>query len=270
LTDAHPPIDVIVLAGDRGRDDPLAVAAEVAGKALVPVAGVPMLTRVLASLGRWQRLGRLILVAQERDDYRAAVADAGFDSRIDLRWMKPAASLIDSVETALSATASECRILLTADHALLRTRWLDDLLGRAMNHPAALSVGLADWHSVMRRFPNSRRTRYRFRDASVCGTNLFVLKNDPDVLNILYTWRKAEQNRKKPWRIVSLLGWSNLGLYLSGRLTLERAFSALSARVGCAVQPVAMDDPLTAVDVDTPADLELVERVLRADEDQRC
>jgi GTP:adenosylcobinamide-phosphate guanylyltransferase len=49
-------LSAIVLAGSRGPDDPVARAAGLQHKALVPVAGVPMLQRVLDTLAAVPRI----------------------------------------------------------------------------------------------------------------------------------------------------------------------------------------------------------------------
>jgi CTP:molybdopterin cytidylyltransferase MocA len=252
-------IDVIVLAGDRGPGDPLAVQAGVGGKTLVPVDGRAMLTRVVDTLAQWPRLARLILVAPNDSAYRRAVSDTGL-AQDRLVWIEPAGSLSQSVRLALGA-AGERRpvVMATADHPLLQLAWIERLLQAEAK--ADLLIALADWAAVMARFPGSRRTRYRFSDASICGTNLFLFQTG-HADAVLDTWQRVEQERKRPWRIVSLLGWANLARFLSGRLALATAFEALSDSLGLEVRPVLLDDPLAAVDVDTPADLALVEQVL--------
>lgn len=271
-------VDIVVLAGDRGPDDPLARQAGVPGKALVPVAGRSMLERVLATLQAWPRRGRVILVAPEHPDYRAAAVAAGFVAADDasdgsdsgLVWVAPAASLVDSVRAGLAACSSEPSLLLTADHALLDAAWLDELLAAVERQPAtAVFVGVADWAAVMARFPGSRRTRYRFSDISICGTNLFALRRAGSE-RLLEVWRQVEQQRKRPWRIVALLGLGNLASYLAGRLSRQAAFAGLSARIGVPIQAVDMRDPLTAVDVDSLSDLALVDGVLSEREGRRC
>lgn len=252
--------DVIVLAGDRGPDDPLARRAGVVGKALVPVAGTPMLSRVLGVLAGWPRLHRLVLVAPQLPDYREAAAV--FEDARRLIWIAPSASLSGSIQAALALASGARRLILTADHALLDSAWLDRMAAAGkVDDDHAVSIGLTDWHAVMQRFPGSRRTRYRFRDRSVCGTNLFAIHDD-SVDALLRVWQQVERERKKPWKIVSLLGWGNLGRYLAGRLDLDTAFAALSARVGVGVRPLMLEDPRTAVDVDTLADLALVESMV--------
>ncbi len=253
------PLDVIVLAGDRGSHDPLASHAGVAGKTLVEVGGQPMLLRVLETLSAWSRLGRVVVVAPETPQHRAALDSIDF-ATVNMARIAPESSPSRSVAAALEACRRERPVLLvTADHPLLDTGWLDQLL-QADRH-ADLTVGLVEYQAVMKRFPGSRRTRYRFRDTSICGTNLFAfhtIRADA----VVALWRQIEQQRKRPWRIVSMLGWGMLGRYLSGRLTLSDALEALSDKTGARIGACLLDDPLSAVDVDSPEDLALVEQVI--------
>ncbi|MGY6554490.1 MAG: NTP transferase domain-containing protein [Wenzhouxiangella sp.] len=263
-------IDVILLAGDRGPDDPLARRAGVIGKALVPVAGRPLLETVLRVLLSWPKLGRIILVAPAHADYAAIVARVAAHRADALVCIEPAASISASVQAGIAASQGDWRLVLTADHALLDTAWLDALLAQTQaEEDTEILVGLADWHRVMARFPGSRRTRYRFRDYAICGTNLFAMR-EPGASRLLKVWREVEQQRKKPWRIISLLGWHNLAAYLAGRLRLDDAFAALSRRLAIPIRPLLLDDPLTAVDVDSLADHALVEQVLLERERATC
>lgn len=253
-------VTVVLLAGDRGPNDPLAVQASVAGKTLVPVAGRAMLTRVLDTLAAWPGLARVVLLAPDAAAYRRAVENSALESA-RLTWQSPCSSLSESVAAGLEQAGPERPVLLlTADHPLLDCRWLDRLL----TEPSAadLRIGLADWDQVMARFPGSRRTRYRFSDRSICGTNLFVFQRLA-ADRLLATWRRIETERKKPWKIVGLLGWGNLARYLAGRLSLNDAFAALSQSLDVVVEPILVDDPLAAVDVDSPADLELVSEIIQ-------
>ncbi|TVQ30253.1 MAG: MobA-like NTP transferase domain containing protein [Wenzhouxiangella sp.] len=259
-------IDVIVLAGDRGPDDPLARAAGVPGKTLVPVTGQPMLSRSLRGLADWKRLGRVFLVAPALQSYLDAALASGL-GRDRLVMVEPEVSPSASVGRALLA-AGEARPLLltTADHVLIKPDWLDQML--ADDSGADLLVGVVDFARVMQRFPQGRRTRYRFSDQSVCGTNLFLFRTGK-ADSVVVRWRQVEQQRKRPWRIISMLGLGNLARYLSGRLSLTAGFSALSEVLGVRIEARMLDDPLAAVDVDSPSDLALVESVL-AEETAGC
>jgi len=51
----------VVLAADRGRNDPVAAAAGVAAKCLTPIAGTPMVMRVVRALRQSGRIDDILL-----------------------------------------------------------------------------------------------------------------------------------------------------------------------------------------------------------------
>ncbi len=243
---------LVILAGDRGPDDPLARAGGVAGKVLVEVAGRPMLYWVLNTAAQTRCSSRL-LVCPSRPEYKALAQAAGIDGRIE-----PAAGPAASVALALDALAPDQSVLvITGDHPLLRVEWLEDFAQRAEATGADAVAGVVDYRTIRQAWPESRRTRYRFSDIAACGTNLFWF-NGKRGRAVAALWQDFESDRKRPWRIVARLGWMNLASYLTGRLTLGRAMHLLSKRFGCRLDAVLLDDPEAAVDVDSPADLELV------------
>jgi len=250
-------VNLLVLAGDRGPDDPLARAAGVAGKTLVPVAGVPMLTRVLEALANWPRAERICVVAPALADYDDAIAAAGLT--LPCQRVSPQESLCRSVREGLEQFGTSRPVMVvTADHPLIEPAWLDAMFVAADDD---LSVGLVDHAGVRARLPDSRRTRYRFSDRELGGTNLFMFRTAA-ADTILDVWSGVEQNRKAPWKIVSLLGAGNLVKFLTRRLSSSDAFSALSKRAGLRIGYRLIEDPLSAVDVDSPADLVTVEGLL--------
>ncbi len=252
--------DVILLAGDRGPDDPLAEAAGVAGKTLVPVLGRAMLDRVLTTLLGWPGLGRLVVVAPASVGHQAVLA-ALDPTGHRIERVAPSSSPSLSVAAALKHLDTDGPVILaTADHPLLDPAWIEALLVQP-DADADLVFGVVEHARVMARFPGSRRTRYPFRDGGVGGANLFLFRNRRAGA-MLELWRQVEQNRKQPWRIVSLLGWWSLLRFLSGRLSLDEACALLSRRAGLRVRACRLTDPLAAVDVDSAADLALVSQVL--------
>jgi GTP:adenosylcobinamide-phosphate guanylyltransferase len=253
----------IVLAGDRGAQDPVARLRDVPSKALAPVAGRAMLARVLDTLAELDAAAPLVLVAPESPAFQAVVAAGAFPTS-GIRWLTPATSPGRSLARAFDAiTDVEELLLVTADHPLLDAAWLRQLLAAARGEDAEVMVGLVPFMRVQERFPDSRRTQYRFRDVTVCGTNLFVFRSQR-ARSVAALWQRVEADRKRPWRIVSLLGAVNLLRYLGGYLSLDDALGALSQRTGLRIRAAMIDAPESAVDVDTIADLVCVEGILNA------
>ena len=58
-------MNALILAGSRGPDDPMAKAAGVSHKALLPVAGVPMLLRVVETLRATPGIARIYVCIED-------------------------------------------------------------------------------------------------------------------------------------------------------------------------------------------------------------
>ncbi|HEX2796962.1 MAG TPA: nucleotidyltransferase family protein [Immundisolibacter sp.] len=252
----------VVLAGDRGPDDPVARHAGAACKALVPVAGQPMLLRVLDALAASTAVSRVTLVGPTREQLAACRPLARRIAAGELAWLSPAPSPSQSALAGLASVPAGTPVLLTtADHALLQAAWVDAFCAAVQATGKDAVVGLARHAAVQAVFPKSRRTALRFRDGAYCGCNLFAFLS-PAGRRAPEFWRRIEQQRKKPHRLAAALGPGTLLAYLCGWLTLEAGLGRLSRRVGARLGAVLLDDPRAAVDVDSVADFELVERLL--------
>jgi hypothetical protein len=75
-------------------------------------------------------------------------------------------------------------------------------------------------------------------------------------------WRSVEQDRKKGWRMIGALGPLALfGAALRLR-TIDQTLASMGRRLGVTIRKIELADPLAAVDVDKPADHELVTAIL--------
>ena len=118
---------------------------------------------------------------------------------------------------------------------------------------------------VLAAYPGGRRTWLRFRGGAYTGCNLFLLRT-PRAAGVVRFWRRLEQERKQPLKMAALLGFAVLLRHALGLLSLPGALAALERRTGARLATVEMPFADAAVDVDKPADLALVEAVLRARE----
>ena len=244
-------VHALVLAGSRGGTDPVAAYAGVSDKALIPFADATMLARVVGAL-RAAGATR-IAVSANAPAVRAEAERLGCEP-IDAA-AGPSLSTLQGMQ-ALGAPL----LVTTADHALLRPEWVRDFLADV---PAEADVAalLARSDVIARDAPPTRRTYLRFADGAWSGCNLFLLRT-PRAEAAVRLWMQVERDRKRPWRIVRRLGAGTLLRYVAGRLTLAAALARLGATAGVKAVAVAARHGLAAVDVDTPADLDLVRALL--------
>jgi GTP:adenosylcobinamide-phosphate guanylyltransferase len=250
----------IVLAGERASPaaDPLASAAGVASKVLVPVAGVAVIQRVLDNIERCDRFNRRILVGPTAATLAAV---PGLLSRIDSgvwTWLAPSHSPAASSSAALEIIGSNAPVLLTtADHAFMTAEILDYFCSAAVSTGADFAVGFARRRDVLEMFPGTRRTGWRFSDDTYCGCNLFAVLQ-PAGHSVSAFWQRVETERKRPWRIMQMLGMGLFLRYMARRLTLADALDELGNRTRCRIAPVVLSQSEAAVDVDSVDDWRLV------------
>jgi hypothetical protein len=106
-----------------------------------------------------------------------------------------------------------------------------------------------------------RRTAFRFRDGGFCGCNLYALLT-PAGCNAPTTWTRVEAHRKKPWRMLGVLGYGTALRFVLGRLALADLTGLVFARTGLRVRPVFLTDPAAGFDVDTPEQRQIAEAFL--------
>lgn len=243
----------LILAGSRpGAVDPLAAYAEVPHKALIVLDGETLLARVAAAVGG---AGATAIAVSANDP--AVVAEA---NRLNLRVIPTASGPSGSVARGLEELRAPL-LVTTADHALLRPEWITRFIA---DLPPAVDVAtlLARQDVIETAAPGTRRTYLRFADGAWSGCNLFWLAT-PRAAGAIGLWAQVEADRKRPWRIVRRLGPGLLLRYLIGRLTLNDAVRHLGRRAGVEAAVVATPHGLAAVDVDKPADLDLVRTLVR-------
>ena len=240
----------LLLAGSRPGVDPFAAANGTDLKALIPVGGVPMVTRPVAALLASPEVARVRVLAQQPDRIAAVLPK---DERLSAE--PSGATIAATLDATLSDPAKVFPLLVTtADHALLTPAMIADFCGKAAGHDLAL--GVVERRSLLKRLPDSKRTWIGFRGGAYTGANLFAF-GSPKARAAVALWRSVEQDRKKGWRVLSALGPSILlgaGLRL---LTLDQVLARIGKRLGLSIAKVQMADPIAAVDVDKPADLDL-------------
>ena len=256
-------VAALVLAGDRPGDNAVAKATGASCKALAPVLGTPMLLRVIEALQDCERIGPCVLVGPSRQALESCPPLRQFTAQSQVNWLPGADSLSGSVQAGLENIDPDAPVLITtADHALLNGPMLDYFLEQALSSRADLSLGLAQYDLLKAAYPEAQRTVLRFADGSYCGCNLYLVANARG-RGLIPVWHRAEADRKSPRRVIAkLLGWGAVARYVSGSLSLDQASQAIFDSAGASLGVVAMPFPQAGIDVDTPADLALAEKIL--------
>jgi GTP:adenosylcobinamide-phosphate guanylyltransferase len=245
----------VVLAGSRPGLDAFAERFGTDLKALIPVAGEPMVRRPLSALLKSKSIGSIQVLSQSPERIAAVLPD---DPRIDVRESQ--GSIAEALEQLILDRDTRFPILVTtADHALLDEQMIAEFIARAEG--ADLALGVVERQSLLQRLPQSKRTWIAFRGGAYSGANLFAF-GSIKALAAIEQWRSVEQDRKKGWRVLAALGPALLlGAVLRVR-TIDQSVAAIAGRLGLSARVIVLSNPLSAVDVDKPVDHAVVEAIL--------
>jgi GTP:adenosylcobinamide-phosphate guanylyltransferase len=245
----------IVLAGSRPGRDTFAAQFGTDMKALIAIAGEPMVRRPVRALLASASVASVVILSQSPERIAAVLSK---DPRVTLRESR--GSIAETILEYCDDPAIEWPLLVTtADHALLDATMVDEFAHLAAD--AAVAVGVVEQRVLMQRFPNAQRTWLKFRGGAYTGANLFVLRS-PAVRPAIELWRSVEQDRKKAWRLMSLLGPVTLVLVGLRLVSLTEVLGQLGGRLALKIKAVELSSALAGIDVDKPADHTLVEAII--------
>ncbi|WP_374383570.1 nucleotidyltransferase family protein [Dongia sp.] len=254
--------NALILAGNRREGDSVASLTGVSHKALAPINGIPMLLRLYRTLRNSAGVGDVHVCIDDSSLLEGIPELAAAHASGMLKVISPAESPAASLAKALMEIGLERPLLTTtADHPLLTPEMVAHILAKAPAD-AELCVGLADARTVTAVYPDAIRTFYRFQKQRVSGCNLFLATGD-GARKVAAFWQRMERHRKRPLRLVWEIGPIALVRMVLGQLSLDAAFDYVSRLTGARIRPVLLPFAEAPIDVDKPADYQLVSEILR-------
>ena len=253
-------MDAILLAGGSiHEDDPLFEVAGGIKKALIPVAGKPMVQWVLDAVCLAERIEQVVVVGLEEE--------LSLPVSKPVRYLSDGGSMLANVKAGLefvrmSRPSQKQVVLASSDIPAITPEIVDWRVRDAQERDADLDYAVVARPTMESRFPDSRRSFIKLRDVEVCGGDLNVLH--VGLVEHEQLWERIIAARKNAFRQASLLGWDLLLLVLTRRIGLARAEHLVSKRMGLdgcvTISPYAE----LAMDVDKPGQLAILEEDLRS------
>jgi GTP:adenosylcobinamide-phosphate guanylyltransferase len=258
-------VTVIILAGQRaGIRNPLAAAAGVSHKCLVPIAGKPLIEHVFAAVAELSAIHEIVVSLEEdAHDAVAEIAARAVMGGTQMRFVPAREALVDSILAAVEGARLPV-VITTADNVLLTAEGFDAMRG-ALGE-AEVVFALARREDVLAAHPDGQRNFYRFRDGEFANCNIYALKNEA-ALACIGVFSEGGQFMKSKMRMVRAFGLFNIiGLALR-RFTSAGAARRIGTRFGAQCARVVMRDGSLAIDVDNARTYECCETILerRAD-----
>lgn len=250
-------IPAIVMAGSRPGPDPLLGGSGVSTKALLPVAGQPMLVHVARALRASPLVGPITILAQNSAEL---AAEPGLAGLADLHFADSGQGISSSLAAALPP-GDDPVLVTTADNVLLTPAMIAEFLGGVGDSDVA--VAMVERDVLLARYPQSKRTWLKFRGGWWSGANMFRLRGRR-VLPLLDFWGRIERDRKKGLKIIAAFGPALLLAVVLRLITIHQGVARAGLRFGLKARVVPMAEGEACIDADKPVDIELIEQIFMA------
>jgi GTP:adenosylcobinamide-phosphate guanylyltransferase len=251
-------MDAIVTAGGIPLpEDPLYPYTNGEPKALIDVAGKPMIQWVLDALSEARHVERVVLVGLS--------PKSGVTCQKPLYFLSNQGNMLANILAGIHKVLelnpqAEYVLIVSSDIPGIKPFMVDWLIETAMQTQDDVYYGVVPRQVMEKRYPNSKRTYTRLKDMEVCGADMNIAHVRMATQH-LDLWERLIGNRKSPLKQAATLGLDTLFLLLTRRITLQEAAERVSRRIGIRGRVIVWEHAEVGMDVDKPHQLEL----LRAD-----
>lgn len=247
---------IVIAGGIPLPEDPLYIYTEGRSKAMLDVAGKPMVQWVLDALSAAQKVDNVIVI--------------GMNEKIGVTCAKPTsyvpnqgrmlANIVAGVEKSLEINPEkEYVLVVSSDIPGLKGEMVDWLVEQVEQTPADIYYGVIPREVMDKRYPNSKRTWTRLKEMEVCGADINACHVSMATEH-LDLWEDLIGNRKSPLKQVMRLGLDTALFLLLRQLTIEEVVQRASQRLGISGKAITWPWAEAGMDVDKPRQLELLRK----------
>jgi GTP:adenosylcobinamide-phosphate guanylyltransferase len=251
-------MDAIVTAGGIPQpEDPLYAYSNGDSKALIDVAGKPMIQWVLDALSDTKNVDNVIVIGLSPKSGVTCKKPMHFVSNQG----RMLANIVAGVNKALELDKKAKYVLIvSSDIPALKPEMVDWLVDTCMETKDDLYYGVCTREVMEGRFPGSNRTYTKLKGIELCGADMNIthVRMATEHLDM---WESLIGTRKSPLKQAGIIGLGILFQVATRSITLEALVEKVCKRIGIKGRAIIWPHAEACMDVDKPHQLEL----LRAD-----
>jgi molybdopterin-guanine dinucleotide biosynthesis protein A len=255
-------IDAVIVAGGflKGTDPEDPAARH--GKALLKLDGREMIEYIIDALRQVERVRRIVVVAPP--EAAAERWTPGVDAVIPV-----AGGAIDNMVASFNHLKqtplglSDMVLLMTCDIPLITPAAINDFLDQAAGRDADLFYPVMSRETMVAAYPETKRTYGKLKEGTFTGGNI-ILANPVPVLANLRLIEDAFELRKSVPKLMQFLGPKFITKFLLRTLTIPEIEARVTDMIKANARVIVSTYPEMGIDVDKPADVALVTKVLAA------
>ena len=248
-------MDAILTAGGIPQPgEPLYPYTQGGCKALLDVAGKPMIQWVLDALSGAQKIDQVVVVG--------LTPEAAITCRKPLLKVEGRGDMVKNILAGIAVLRAgspqlDAALIVASDIPAITSEMVDWLVNLVEKSDCNVFYNVITRAVMENRYSGSHRTYVRLKDMEVCGGDMNALR-----ASVISTenpsWKRLVDARKSPLKQASIIGFDILVSLQLRRLSLARAETLVSRRLGIKGRAIVCPYAEIGMDVDKPHQLELM------------
>ncbi len=253
-------MDAIVLAGGiNSPDDPLFTLTGVEKKALIPLAGKPMINWVIQALNGSGLVEHIVIVGLRPNEVNFGDVPVHFIDRVGGIIDNTLAS-IDKIKQVNPAVKKI--LLCMSDIPLITSEMVRDFVEQCGSLEADLYYAIVEEKTMEARFPNSKRTFAPFKDGRFSGGDIYLSDITTPSKTDLDIFRALIDSRKNYLAQARILGFDFIIKFLLRRRTVHETAEQGLRLVNLDLRAVNTRFAELGMDLDKPHQYEIIKAAL--------
>jgi len=251
---------ILTAGGKPQPGDPLYPYTQGNYKALIDIAGKPMIQWVLDALEMAGTIEKIVLV--------------GLDPSIRLNSTKITSEIsnqgdmLDNIRAGVRKVLQESpqarRVaLVSSDIPAISGEMVDDVVESTFSDDLDIYYNVITRQVMESRFPLSKRSYTHLKDMEVCGGDLNIIRTITVTEND-QLWKKIIAARKNVLKQAAMIGYDTLFLLLMKRITLDQAVTSVTRRLDITGRAILCPYAEIGMDIDKPHQLEIIRKDLES------
>ena len=248
-------LDAVVTAGGIPLpEEPLYPFTQGISKALLDVAGKPMIQWVLDALGQASTINNVIVVG--------LTEESGVTCQKPLHFIPNQGKMLDNFRAGVRRSKEinpdvKFVVFASSDIPSIKAEMVDWVVNTSLETDDDIYYNVIQRQVMEARFPGSNRTYTHLKGMDVCGGDLNVVSASTasDESEI---WEKISNARKSPLKQAALIGYDTLLLLLMRQLTMEKTIQRVASQLKVKGRGIVCPYAEIGMDVDKPHQLELM------------
>jgi len=252
-------MDAIVTAGGIPLpEEPLYPATLGESKALLDIAGKPMIQWVLDAISDSRTVDNVIIVG--------LTEKSGLKCSKPIYFVSNQGKMVENLQAGARKVhainpQAEHVLMVSSDIPGITAEMVDWVVNTDMQTDLDVYYHVIQRQAMEARYPGCKRTWTHLKGMEVCGGDMNVGRLSLLLSDETEIWHKITDARKSPMKQAALVGFDTAFLLLTGQLTLEKAEANIMKRLDITGKAILCPYAEVGMDVDKLFQLE----IMRAD-----